>query len=118
MDGNTATGASAKTYVDVVLVGRGFKGSALFGALKELCAAYTMRRVAGTSAGAIVAALLAAGYIVVELEQELRSLGFASFQDGSARHFSTVGAALAVLTPDGAFKALPCMPGSKSDWRT
>lgn len=81
MDSHAVSGASAKTNVDVVLEGGGVKGIALVGALRELCAAHTVQRVAGTSAGAIVAALLAAGYTIPELEQEMRSLDFASFQD-------------------------------------
>ncbi|MFI6438946.1 patatin-like phospholipase family protein [Streptomyces sp. NPDC050759] len=104
MDSHAVSGASAKKNVDVVLEGGGVKGIALVGALKELCAAHTVQRVAGTSAGAIVAALLAAGYTIPELEQEMRSLDFASFQDGPARHFGKVGAALAVLLHNGVFK--------------
>ncbi|WP_329345161.1 patatin-like phospholipase family protein [Streptomyces sp. NBC_01352] len=104
MDSHAVSGASAKTNVDVVLEGGGVKGIALVGALRELCAAHTVQRVAGTSAGAIVAALLAAGYTIPELEQEMRSLDFASFQDGPARHFGKVGAALAVLLHNGVFK--------------
>ncbi|MEU7576286.1 patatin-like phospholipase family protein [Streptomyces sp. NPDC041068] len=90
--------------MDVVLEGGGVKGIALAGALRELCAAHTVQRVAGTSAGAIVAALLAAGYTAPELEQEMRNLDFASLQDGPARHWGKVGAALAVLLHSGVFK--------------
>lgn len=104
MDGNAVTDASAKTNIDIVLEGGGVKGIALVGAVRELCAAHTLQRVAGTSAGAIVAALLAAGYTVAELEREMRSLDFASFQDGPARHFGMAGAALAVLLHNGVFK--------------
>ncbi|MFC8662317.1 patatin-like phospholipase family protein [Streptomyces sp. NPDC057199] len=104
MDASAATGASAKKNVVVVLEGGGVKSIALVGALKELCAPHTVQRAAGTSAGGIVAALLAAGYTVPELEREMRSLDFASFQDGPARHFGKVGAALAVLLHNGVFK--------------
>ncbi|WP_186001439.1 patatin-like phospholipase family protein [Streptomyces sp. IB201691-2A2] len=104
MDGNAVTDASAKTNVDIVLEGGGVKGIALVGALRELCAAHTVQRVAGTSAGAIVAALLAAGYTIPELEREMRSLDFASFEDRPARHFRKVGATLAVLLHNGVFK--------------
>src|SRR5215467_7127447 len=48
---------------DVVFEGGGAKGSAFVGALKALQAAgHTTRRLIGTSAGAITATLLAAGY--------------------------------------------------------
>jgi NTE family protein len=46
---------------DLVLEGGGVKGIALAGALSELLTRYRFRRVAGTSAGAIAAALVAAG---------------------------------------------------------
>lgn len=104
MDNSAVTDASGKPSVDIVLEGGGVKGIALVGALKEICAAHTVQRVAGTSAGAIVAALLAAGYTVPELEREMRSLDFAAFQDGPARRFGKVGAALAVLLHNGVFK--------------
>ncbi|XUL89072.1 patatin-like phospholipase family protein [Streptomyces galilaeus] len=104
MDVNAATDSAAETNIDVVLEGGGVKGIALVGALRELCASHTVQRVAGTSAGAIVAALLAAGYTVAQLEQEMRALDFASFQDGSARYFGPTGAALAVLLHNGVYK--------------
>ncbi|MGH1554768.1 patatin-like phospholipase family protein [Streptomyces sp. L7] len=104
MDVNAATDSAAKTNIDVVLEGGGVKGIALVGALKELCASHMVQRVAGTSAGAIVAALLAAGYTVAQLEQEMRALDFASFQDGPARYFGPTGAALAVLLHNGVYK--------------
>jgi len=50
---------------DLVLEGGGVKGTGLAGAITALAAAaepYTFHRVAGTSAGAIVASMLAAGY--------------------------------------------------------
>jgi len=91
-------------YADLVLEGGGVKGIAFVGALEELCAGYEVRRVAGTSAGAIVAALLAAGYTVPELEKEMRGLDFSSFRDGPARHFGKAGAVLAVLLHNGVYK--------------
>jgi NTE family protein len=103
MRDEAAADVSAKN-VDLVLEGGGVKGIALVGALEELCAGRTVQRVAGTSAGAVVAALLAAGYSVDELAQEMRSLDFSSLQDGAARHFGKVGAALAVLLHNGVFK--------------
>ena len=53
---------------DLVLEGGGAKGSVFAGALDELeSRGYTYRRFVGTSAGAIAAALLAAGYTAAEL---------------------------------------------------
>ena len=54
---------------DAVFMGGGVRGIALAGAVKGFNAAgYEFRRVAGTSAGAIIAALIAAGYKGDELE--------------------------------------------------
>src|SRR5690242_20714764 len=53
---------------DVVFEGGGAKGSAFVGALSALKAAgHSTRRLIGTSAGAITAALLAAGYSAEEM---------------------------------------------------
>ena len=59
MDGNASTGGDKKA--DLVLEGGGVKGIGLLGAVLALAdAGYTFPRVAGTSAGAIVTALVAA----------------------------------------------------------
>jgi NTE family protein len=52
---------------DLVLEGGGVKGIVLAGALTELLPRYRFRRVAGTSAGSIAAALVAAGVDADEL---------------------------------------------------
>lgn len=60
---------------DLVLEGGGAKGVALAGAIAELHdAGYAFQRVAGTSVGAIVGALLAAGMPAPELEHRARGL--------------------------------------------
>jgi NTE family protein len=57
-----------KVKADAVFEGGGVKGIAFIGALSEMEAAgYIWEKLAGTSAGAIVAALLAAGYSSEEL---------------------------------------------------
>ncbi len=64
---------------DVVLEGGGAKGVALAGAVAGLHdAGYRIQRVAGTSVGALVAALLAAGMPVPELETRARALDLAT----------------------------------------
>lgn len=69
---------------DVILEGGGVKGVALAGALAVLEeAGYTFPRVAGTSAGAIVSALLAAGRNAEEMRELLDSTDFRSFQQES-----------------------------------
>jgi NTE family protein len=60
---------------DLVLEGGGAKGVALAGAVSELHdAGYAFERIAGTSVGALVGALLAAGMPVPELEATARRL--------------------------------------------
>lgn len=70
---------------DVVLEGGGIKGIALAGAVAGLAeAGVAVRRWGGSSAGAIVAALAAAGYDTeAELRDLLVSAPFASFADPS-----------------------------------
>lgn len=67
---------------DLVLEGGGVKGIGLAGALQTLEErGYTPQNVAGTSAGAITAALLAAGYEADELREIIVSLDYRQFQD-------------------------------------
>jgi NTE family protein len=69
-------------YADLVFEGGGVKGIGLAGALQTLEErAYVPQNVAGTSAGAITAALLAAGYSADELREIIVSLDYRQFQD-------------------------------------
>jgi NTE family protein len=90
--------------IDLVLGGGGVKGIALAGAVLELNrSGYTFPRVAGTSAGAIAAALIAAyqcnGAPLSRLEEDLRELRYGEFiREGLLRRLSgRVGDVLAVL---------------------
>jgi NTE family protein len=68
--------------VDLVFEGGGLKGIALVGAYSVLEErGYRPQNIAGTSAGAIVAALLAAGYTAAELRQIIMELDLNSFKD-------------------------------------
>ena len=68
--------------VDLVFEGGGLKGIALVGAYSVLEErGYRPQNVAGTSAGAIVAALLAAGYTAAELRQTIMECDFNSLKD-------------------------------------
>lgn len=68
--------------VDLVFEGGGVKGIGLAGAYSVLAErGWTPANVAGTSAGAITAALVAAGYTAEELKREVLDLDFARFQD-------------------------------------
>jgi predicted acylesterase/phospholipase RssA/ankyrin repeat protein len=74
---------------NLVFQGGGPRGIAYVGALKEMEAKEALselRRVAGTSAGAITAALLAVGYSADEIEKELKSLDFKTLLDAEEKN--------------------------------
>ena len=67
---------------DAVFEGGGVKGIGLVGAVSEIeKAGYVFENLAGTSAGAIVASLLAVGYSAAELKRELEQLNYNDFKD-------------------------------------
>ncbi|NGX32253.1 MAG: hypothetical protein K1060chlam4_00294 [Candidatus Anoxychlamydiales bacterium] len=69
---------------NLVLEGGGAKGIAYIGALKELDSLNALRdlkRVAGTSAGAIIAAFIALGYDINEMQAILFETDFSQFLD-------------------------------------
>ena len=69
-------------YVDLVFEGGGVKGIALVGAYAVLEErGYEPQNVAGASAGAIVAALIAAGYTAAELQEIVGGLDYDRFKD-------------------------------------
>lgn len=96
----------AKLPADLVLAGGGVKGIGHVGAISVLeKRGYEFRRIAGTSAGAIVGALAAAGMSAVELHKVVGSLDFGSFQDaGPLKRIPIVGAGLSVLFENGIFE--------------
>ncbi|MEO0988732.1 MAG: patatin-like phospholipase family protein [Cyanobacteria bacterium J06639_14] len=64
-------------YADAVFEGGGVKGTAFLGALRCFDdAGIQLRKVAGTSAGAITAAMVAAGFSVSELENIIGQLNY------------------------------------------
>jgi NTE family protein len=72
-------------FTNLVFEGGGVKGVAYAGALQVLEEARILgrvRAVAGTSAGAITAALIAVGYTPTELETILLTLDLTTFEDG------------------------------------
>jgi NTE family protein len=95
--------------VDLVLEGGGVKGIALVGAVLQLAdAGYRFQRIAGTSAGAIVGALVAAyqraGRPLSDLYPVMRELDYTKFQDGDVgqRLLGHLGDGLALMLHDGA----------------
>ncbi len=70
--------------INAVFEGGGVKGVGLVGAVAATEeAGYTFARVGGTSAGAIVASLIAAGYRASELKSIMDALDYTDFQDES-----------------------------------
>jgi NTE family protein len=92
--------------VDLVFEGGGVKGIGLVGTLAVLEErGYVPQNVAGASAGAIVAALVAAGYRAAKLREIMIKLDFLSFQDrGWEDRIPLVGKALSLLKDKGVFE--------------
>ena len=95
---------------DLVLEGGGVKGIGLAGAVITLAeAGYVFPRIGGTSAGAIVAALVAAyetrGVPLTKLEDDMRELDYSKFMDKSLleRHFGVIGLAEALISKQGLY---------------
>jgi len=96
----------SKLPADLVLAGGGVKGIGHVGAMSVLEEhGYEFQRVAGTSAGAIVGSLAAAGMSAPELREVMSSLDFDSFRDASRlTKLPLVGAGLSVLFENGIFE--------------
>jgi NTE family protein len=78
-----------KIYCDGVFMGGGVRGIGYAGAIGAFQAAgYEFKNVAGTSVGAIVASLVAAGYTGDELEKEMKELDYHRFKGKG--HFGLV----------------------------
>jgi len=110
--------ATAGKGADLVLEGGGVKGIALAGAVVRLReAGYVFPRVAGTSAGAIVASLIAAYQVAgIELSQivtDMRELNYQSCEqtDAMERDLGLMGDAYAVLRYQGLYET-----GFVHDW--
>lgn len=72
------------TWADLVLEGGGVKGIGLVGAISVLEeAGYRFRRVAGTSAGSIVGALVAAGMSAQQMLEVMEGLDYRRFEDAA-----------------------------------
>jgi NTE family protein len=77
-----AEATPSERRADLVLEGGGVKGIGLIGAISVLeQAGYSFPRVAGTSAGAIVGALVAAGMSSEQLKTTMSALDYTKFRD-------------------------------------
>lgn len=95
----------AKTC-NLVLAGGGVKGIALVGVIEALEAAgYRFRRVAGTSAGAVVGGLVAAGFRGEELRQIMHQIPYERFRDeGLLSRFGIPGKLAALYFQKGIYQ--------------
>jgi NTE family protein len=100
----TSTEQALRT--DLVLAGGGVKGIGLVGAAVGLTeAGYQLNRVAGTSAGAVVGSLAAAGLTGEDLRSVALSLDYRKFIDGGLRtRIPVLGPVAALLDGSGLYK--------------
>jgi NTE family protein len=98
--------AHDEQFVDLVFEGVGVKGIGLAGAFAALQQrGFEHKSVAGTSAGAITAALVAAGYSSAELDKILLEVPFADFKDeGWEDRLPLVGRAVGLLRDRGIYE--------------
>lgn len=107
MSDDVHPGGASEQRVDLVFKGGGVKGVALVGALAVLEErGFVPQNLAGTSAGAIVAVLHAAGYTADELHELLADLDFEHFLDGAweDRLPGLLGKGLSVLVDQGIYE--------------
>lgn len=92
--------------VDLVFEGGDVKGIGLVGALSVLEErGYEPQDIAGTSGGAVLAALLAAGYTAAELREVFLDLDFESLQDkGWEDRIPFLGTPLSLLKDQGLYE--------------
>ena len=93
---------------DLVLEGGGVKGTGLVGAITALTEhqdPYEFHRMAGASAGAIVASFMAAGITPAALKQIMTEQDFSQFEDESGvfNHIKLVGEGLGLILHEGLF---------------
>ncbi|MDP9475686.1 MAG: patatin-like phospholipase family protein [Actinomycetota bacterium] len=92
-------------YVDLVFEGGGVKGIALVGAFSVLQErGYEPQNMAGASAGAIVAALIAAGYGAGELKEIIAELDYDRFKDEAIEDRFPMGKTLSILKDLGIYE--------------
>lgn len=98
--------AEAQQFADLVFEGGGVKGIGLAGAFAAFHqSGYTPKGVAGASAGAITAALVAAGYTSDELDEVLLNIPFPDFKDeGWEERLPLIGRAASVLLERGIYE--------------
>lgn len=100
------TPENSSKSVDLVLEGGGVKVIALIGAIRALEEnGYTFERISGASAGSIVAALVAAGYSMSELEETFSNLDYKKFADaGPLSRLGIIGKTASLISKKGVYE--------------
>lgn len=91
---------------DLVIEGGGVKGIGLVGAYNVIeQKGYKPENVAGTSAGAIVGALIVAGYTAAEMKTKMDQLDYNRFKDkGTLDRFPVFGPLISLLAEKGIYE--------------
>lgn len=90
---------------DAVFEGGGVKGIGFIGALKIMeDHGYTWRNVAGTSAGAIVASLVAAGYTAEELKHILKNVDYKDIETKNSKNMCVIRKLRNLIFKKGIYK--------------
>ncbi|MBI2577788.1 MAG: patatin-like phospholipase family protein [Candidatus Wildermuthbacteria bacterium] len=92
--------------IDAVFEGGGVKGTGLVGAVSITeQSGYAFEHVAGTSAGAIVAACIAAGYTAKEMQEIMYGIEYAKFRDtGIEDKIPIIGSGISLLLTKGIYE--------------
>jgi NTE family protein len=106
MSSGAQSTSTVSKRIDAVFEGGGVKGIGFVGAVKIVEEqGYQFENLAGTSAGAIVAALVAAGYNAAELHQILAAQNFADFTDkGREDKIPLAGPLVSVIFEKGIYE--------------
>src|SRR4051812_37883460 len=101
-----AHGGGTMATADLVLEGGGVKGIGLVGAISVLEEhGYEFHRVAGTSAGAIVGALVASQIAAPDLQKIMWAVDYNKFQDASIfGRLGPLGKGIEILFHDGIYQ--------------
>jgi NTE family protein len=102
---------------DAVFEGGGVRGIAFIGAVQEMeKSGYQWERIAGTSAGSVVAALLACGYSARELVQIMKTLNYSRLLGKTWVHsLPLIGKAIPLLMHSGIYLNTP-LEGQLTFW--
>ncbi|SHH33376.1 patatin-like phospholipase family protein [Clostridium grantii] len=93
-------------FADAVFEGGGVKGIGLIGAMKVMeDDGYEWRNVAGTSAGAIVASLVSAGYNAIELKEIIENINYKDMLGNGKKNNCMLGKANNLIFKKGIYKS-------------